>query len=78
MAFLPTAHIEGIRNGVFSTWTLDEYVAGSRDTPAPDEATSRHGATTFTDYFLLLKVDGRWLIANKVHHAQRWSGLPSG
>ena len=29
------------------------------------------GATTFTDYFVLLKVDGVWKIANKVYHAQR-------
>lgn len=90
-AFLPTAHIEGIRNGVFTSWTVDQYVAGFRGTPAPDEstrtrtvdlidkigsaamvkATLKHGATTFTDYFVLLKVDGRWLIANKVYHAQR-------
>jgi hypothetical protein len=26
-----------------------------------------HGATTFTDYFVLLKVDGAWKIANKVY-----------
>lgn len=90
-AFLPTAHIEGIRNGAFTSWTVDEYVALFRGTPAPDEAsrvrtidvvdrsgaaamakaTLKHGATTFTDYFVLLKSDGRWLIANKVYHAQR-------
>jgi hypothetical protein len=90
-AFLPTAHIEGMRNGVFTSWTVDQYVAGFRGTPAPDEgtrtrvvdivdrsgtaamarATLKHGATTFTDYFLLLKSDGKWLIANKVYHAQR-------
>lgn len=90
-AFLPTAHIEGIRNGVFTSWTVDQYVANFRGTPAPDEATRtrtidvvdisgtaamaratlKHGATTFTDYFVLLKSDGRWLIANKVYHAQR-------
>ena len=90
-AFLPTAHIEGIRNGVFTSWTVDQYVAGFRGTPAPDEAsrtrvidivdrsgtaamvkaTLKHGATTFTDYFVLLKSDGKWLIANKVYHAQR-------
>jgi hypothetical protein len=90
-AFLPTAHIEGLRNGAFTSWTVDQYVAGSRGTPAPDEATRtremdlvdwsgsaamvkatlKHGATTFTDYFVLLKVDGRWLIANKVYHARR-------
>lgn len=90
-AFLPTAHIEGIRNGVFTSWTVDEYVAGFRGAPAADEATRvrtidavdhtggaamvkatlRHGVTTFTDYFVLLKVDGRWLIANKVYQAER-------
>jgi hypothetical protein len=90
-AFLPTAHIEGIRNGVFTSWPVDQYVAGFRGTPAADEATRvrtidrvdrsgsaamvkatlKHGATTFTDYFVLLKSDGKWLIANKVYHAQR-------
>ncbi len=90
-SFLPTAHIEGLRNGAFTSWTVDQYVAGFRNTPAADEAqrtrvidvvdvsgtgamvkaTLKHGATTFTDYFVLLKVDGRWRIANKVYHAQR-------
>ncbi len=90
-AFLPTAHIEGIRNGVFTSWPVDQYVANFRGKPAPDEATRtrvidivdvtgtsamakatlKHGATTFTDYFVLLKSDGKWLIANKVYHAQR-------
>jgi hypothetical protein len=90
-AFLPTAHIEGIRNGAFTSWTVDQYVANFRGKPAPDEvtrtrvidivdvtgtaavakATLKHGATTFTDYFVLLKSDGKWLIANKVYHAQR-------
>jgi len=90
-AFLPTAHIEGIRNGVFTSWPVDQYVAGFRGKPAPDEATRtrvidmvdvtgtsamakatlKHGSTTFTDYFVLLKSDGKWLIANKVYHAER-------
>ena len=90
-AFLPTAHIEGIRNGQFVSWTVDQYVANFRGQPAADEAarsrvidvvdkvgsaamvkaTLNHGATTFTDYFVLLKVDGNWRIANKVYHAQR-------
>ena len=30
-------------------------------------ATLVHGATTFVDYFVLLKVDGQWKIANKVY-----------
>jgi hypothetical protein len=86
-AFLPTAHIEGIRSGVFTSWTVDQYVAGFKGTPAADESTRKrtintvdiqgtaamaratlvHGATTFTDYFVLLKVDGAWKIANKVY-----------
>jgi hypothetical protein len=88
-AFLPTAHIEGIRDGAFTSWTVDQYVAGFRGQPAADEATRKrtidrvdivgtaamakatlvHGATTFTDYFVLLKVNGEWKIANKVYHA---------
>lgn len=35
------------------------------------KATLKHGATTFTDYFVLLKADGNWRIANKVYHAAR-------
>ena len=90
-AFLPTAHIEGLRNGTVTSWTVDQYVAGFQGRPATDEAsrtrvidvvdlkptaamvkaTLKHGATTFTDYFVLLKVDGNWRIANKVYHAQR-------
>jgi hypothetical protein len=90
-AFLPTAHVEGIREGKFVSWTLDEYCALFSGTPAADETTRQrhidvidvsgtaayakatlvHGAMTFTDYFVLLKVDGVWKIANKVYHAQR-------
>jgi len=89
-AFLPTAHIEGIRERRFTSWTLDEYCALFSGGPADDEATRRrtidlidisgtaagaratliYGATTFTDYFVLLKVDGAWKIANKMYHGQ--------
>jgi hypothetical protein len=89
-AFLETAHIEGIREGRFSSWALEEYCALFTGTPAADEATRRrsidsidvsgtaaiakatlvHGAVTFTDYFVLLKVDGMWKIANKVYNAR--------
>jgi hypothetical protein len=92
-AFLPTAHIEGIREGVFTSWGLDEYCALFDGKPAPDEATRQrtidliqisgtaaiaaatlvHGPVTFTDYFVLLKVDGVWKIANKVYHGHRAS-----
>jgi hypothetical protein len=86
-AFLPTAHIEGMRGGAFVSWTVDEYVSRFTGKPAADEASRKrtidavdvsgtaamaratlvHGATTFVDYFVLLKVDGQWKIANKVY-----------
>lgn len=89
-AFLPTAHIEGIRDGTFVSWTVDEYCRRFTGTPASDEAsrtrtidhvdvsgtaamaraTLVHGATTFTDYFVLLKSDGEWKIANKVYSSR--------
>jgi hypothetical protein len=85
-AFLPTAHIEGIRDGAFLSWTADEYIAGFKGKPADDEArrkrsidridvtgnaatarvTLDYPSGVFTDYFVLLKVDGAWKIANKV------------
>ena len=89
-AFLPTAHIEGIRNGVFTSWTVAEYAGRFTGTPASDEASRKrtidrieisgtaaiasatlvHGATTFTDYFVLLKANGQWKIANKVYSSR--------
>lgn len=36
-AFLPTAHIEGIRDGTFTSWDLDDYCALFDGSPAPDE-----------------------------------------
>jgi 3-hydroxyisobutyrate dehydrogenase-like beta-hydroxyacid dehydrogenase len=38
-AFLPTAHIEGIRDGAFVSWRLDDYCALFHGHPAPDEPT---------------------------------------
>jgi hypothetical protein len=35
-AFLPTAHIEGLRDGAFVSWSLDDYCALFHG-PAPDE-----------------------------------------
>jgi hypothetical protein len=89
-AFLTSAHIEGIRNGQFVSWTAEEYSSRFTGKPAADErtrvrridsidvsgtaaiarATLVHGATTFTDYFVLLKVDGAWKIANKVYSSR--------
>jgi hypothetical protein len=36
-AFLPTAHIEGMRDGAFVSWRLDDYCALFDGQPAPDE-----------------------------------------
>jgi hypothetical protein len=89
-AFLPTAHIEGIRDGKFVSWTAEEYSSRFTGKPAADEASRKrtidsvhvmgtaamaqatlvHGATTFTDYFVLLKVDGAWKIANKAYSSR--------
>ena len=88
-AFLPTAHIEGLRDGKFVTMTVDEYCSRFPGKPAADEATRRrtidsvditgsaamarvtlaHGQATLRDYFVLLKVDGEWRIANKTFSA---------
>lgn len=95
-AFLPTAHIEGIRDGKFVSWTVGEYAAGFKGTPAADEAqrkrsidevdvsgnaamarvTLDYPTGTFTDYFVLLKVDGEWKIANKVWTRQPKPAMP--
>ena len=89
-AFLPTAHIEGNRQGKFVSWTVDDYVKNFSGKPAADEASRKrtidsvnasgtaamaratliHGQTTFVDYFVLLKVDGEWKIANKVYSSR--------
>ena len=89
-AFLPTAHIESMQQGVFTSWPLEVYCGRFKGTPAADEATRRrtidwidiggttacaritlvHGATTFTDYFVLLKTGADWKIANKAFHGQ--------
>jgi hypothetical protein len=89
-SFLPTAHIEGLRDGKFVSWTAEEYSSRFNGRPAADEASRKrtvdrvhvmgtaamaqatlvHGATTFTDYFVLLKVDGTWRIANKVYSSR--------
>jgi hypothetical protein len=86
-AFLPSAHIDGVRDGKFVSWTVDEYCARFTGKPEADEASRRrtidtvdvsgsaamaratlvHGPTTFTDYFVLLKVGDEWKIANKVY-----------
>jgi len=37
-AFLPTAHIESMRDGVFTSWPLDVYCERFKGKPVPDEA----------------------------------------
>lgn len=95
-AFLPTAHIEGIRDGKFVSRTVEEYVAGFEGAPAADESqrkrsidavdvsgnaamarvTLDYPSGTFTDYFVLLKVDGEWKIANKAWTRQPKPAAP--
>ena len=89
-AFMPTAHIESVREGPLTSWTLDTYCQRFKGTPAVDEAARRrsidtidiggtaasakitlvHGNITFIDYFVLLKTEQGWKIANKAFHAQ--------
>jgi Putative lumazine-binding len=37
-AFLPSAHVEGNRQGVFTSWPLAEYCVSFKGSPAIDEA----------------------------------------
>lgn len=91
-AFLPTAHIESMQNGEFTSWPLETYGARFKGSPAADESSRRrridwidvggtsacakitlmHGATTFIDYFVLLKTADGWRIANKA-----FCGMPT-
>lgn len=84
-AFLPTARIESMQDGEFTSWPLETYCERFKGTPAADESSRRrtidwlevggdaacakvtlvHGATTFTDYFVLLDTAQGWKIANK-------------
>mgnify|MGYP000010388858 FL=1 len=41
LAFLPTAHIESMREGVFTSWPIDIYCERFGGKPAADEATRR-------------------------------------
>lgn len=47
-AFLPTAHVEILRDGKFTSFTLDEYCALFKGTPAADES-SRVRTIDFVD-----------------------------
>ncbi len=40
-AFLPSAHIESMRDGVFTSWTLDVYCERFKNQPATDESSRR-------------------------------------
>ena len=90
-AFLPTARIDGLRDGQPVSRSTEEFASGFSGKPADDEALRKrridkvelHGnagmaqvtldypTITFTDYFVLLKVDGEWKIASKVYDAAR-------
>src|SRR5918993_256598 len=45
-AFLPSAHIEGIRNGTFTSWTAEEYSSRFTGKPAADEAARKRTIDT--------------------------------
>ena len=40
-AFLPTARLESVREGLLTSWDLDFYCQRFQNTPAPDESTRR-------------------------------------
>ena len=40
-AFMPSAHIESVREGRLTSWTVEEYGLRFKGTPAADEATRR-------------------------------------
>jgi Putative lumazine-binding len=40
-AFWPTAHIEGIRDGKFVSWTVEEYCSRFNGKPAADESSRK-------------------------------------
>ena len=89
-AFMPSAHIESMRDGALVSWGVDVYCQRFKGHPEADEVSRRrsidlidiggtaacakitlvHGATTFTDYFVLLKTEQGWKIANKAFHGQ--------
>jgi hypothetical protein len=43
-AFLPSAHIESMREGVFTSWPLDTYCERFKGTPAADESQRKRTA----------------------------------
>lgn len=47
-AFLPSAHVEGIRDGAFVSWDLDEYCALFAGHPAADEPSRRRTLDALT------------------------------
>jgi 3-hydroxyisobutyrate dehydrogenase-like beta-hydroxyacid dehydrogenase len=79
-AFLPTAHIEGIRDGTFVSWRLDDYCALFHGQPAPDEpARSRridtvdvHGSVATASMTLRHGADVFTDIFLLVHTDGRW------
>jgi Putative lumazine-binding len=63
---------------IFSGQPADDEAKRARTIDAVDiagkaamaKATLIHGAMTFTDYFVLLEVDGLWKIANKTFYGR--------
>ncbi|MGL5818201.1 MAG: nuclear transport factor 2 family protein [Phycicoccus sp.] len=72
-----TSHLEGrpAPDEADRVRTIDHvHVIG---TTATATMTLHHGPVTFTDMFVLLEVDGKWRIANKVYHRHEVSWPPA-
>jgi Putative lumazine-binding len=79
-AFRSTAHIEGIRDGAFVSWTLSDYCAIFTGSPAGDEAARRrtitdlrqHGTIAHAEMFLEHGPDTFTDLFILVEEAGRW------
>ncbi|HET6195214.1 MAG TPA: nuclear transport factor 2 family protein [Acetobacteraceae bacterium] len=79
-AFLPTAHIEGMRDGAFVSWSLDDYCALFSGRPAADEPGRRrridavdiHGTVAMASMTLRHGPDTFTDIFLLVHDGSQW------
>ncbi|MEU6312218.1 nuclear transport factor 2 family protein [Streptomyces sp. NPDC047014] len=71
-ALLPGARVEGMRDGAFVSWALEDYCGLFTGRPAADEASR----TCRTDVFLLVRGDD-WRIAHKIYDRRRQTSTQS-
>ena len=69
-AFMPTARIKGTPAADEATRRRSIDAIDIAGTAASAKITLVHGNITFIDYFVLLKTEDGWKIANKAFHAQ--------